>query len=472
MKKTKENLEEIEKIKVNLTVKPQGPPQFVKDVESFPVFQETDNHLIIPRYYAQDKLGIEMKFKKSKIDTNSKFKFHGSLRELQQNIMNEVLPKIKKTRGGMVSLPCGFGKTVCALYLASKLKKKTLVIVHKTFLLNQWKERIEQFTDAKVGQIRQDKIEIEGCNIVIGMLQSISKEKYKKELFSNFGFVIFDEAHHAPSKYFSRSLPIISTKYMLALSATPKRADKLERIINWYFGPMLYKITDTRDISVLVKMYNYHVDDKKFKEAKMPYGKININLPKTINWLTELTKRNDFIVNIIKDLVLEEGRQILLLSDRVNHLEKIKELLDNKNIIDNDFYIGKMKQAQLDISSKKQIILGTYSMASEALDIPSLNTLIMVTSRRNIEQSVGRILRKPDNEIQPIIIDFNDKLPCFQNQGNARKKYYIKKKYNILTYDIKDNEIIKVYENNEEPSYQQNSFNNAPVDIDDVDFID
>lgn len=468
MEKTKDNLEDITRLKLELTVKPQGPPQFMKDNKPFPVYTENDKTLIIPRYFAQSKFNLEMKFKKKNKNKNIPFKFLADLRELQQKIMKEVMSKIKITKGGMISLPCGFGKTVCSLYLASQLKKKTLVIVHKSFLLNQWKERIEQFTNAKVGIIRQDKVEVEDCHIVIGMLQSISKEKYTDELFKQFGLVIFDEAHHAPSRYFSKALPIISTEYMVALSATPKRSDRLEKVIHWYFGPMLYQITDNRNIPVLVKRYNYHTSNKTFKECMLPYGG-DVNLPRTVNRITKLKKRNAFIISLIKELTLEEGRQILILSDRVAHLEELKDLLDNDNITNNDFYIGKMKQKDLDIAAEKQVILGTYAMASEALDIPTLNTLIMVTSRRNIEQSVGRILRKPDDEIQPIIIDFNDKLGCFQRQGEFRRKYYLKKGYSVTTYDMLNNKIIG---EKEETASKNKIFSNDIVNNDDIDFID
>ena len=441
----KNNLDEINQLKKELTVEPKLPLQFKKNAESFEVYQEFDDYLIIPRYFAESKYNLKMEFKSKKNKADIIFK--GELRPLQQDIMKTVYKKIKKTFGGLVSLPCGFGKTVCSLYLASKLKKKTLVIVHKGFLLNQWKERIEYFTNSKVGFIQRDKIEIEGCDIVIGMLQSISKDKYTPELFDNFGLVIFDEAHHASSKHFSKALPIISTKYMLALSATPKRSDGLEKILHWYFGPVLYQIQDTRNISVLVKQYHYQLNHKKFREAKTRTS--DVNLPKTITWMTELDKRNKFIVSLIKEIIEEEGRKILILSDRINHLQSLKTILDENDILDNDFYIGGIKQSKLDIAAEKQIILGTYSMASEALDIPDLNTLVMVTSRRNIEQAVGRILRKKSETVQPLIIDIVDKIGCFQGQGYQRKKYYFKKKYDVVKYEVLNNEIInETYEDN------------------------
>ena len=87
-----------------------------------------------------------------------------------------------------------------ALYIACKFKVKTLIIVHKTFLLNQWMERIKQFTNAKVGIIQQNKIEVEGKDFVVGMLQSIAKDKYDYDVFMDFGLLIFDEAHHLRNK--------------------------------------------------------------------------------------------------------------------------------------------------------------------------------------------------------------------------------------------------------------------------------
>jgi superfamily II DNA or RNA helicase len=120
--------------------------------------------------------------------------------------MEKVLPHLKENDGGVLCLPCAAGKTVLSLYIASVLKLKTLVIVHKTFLLNQWKERAEQFTNAKIGIIQQKKVQTEGNDIVIGMLQSIAKENYDDMIFRDFGLVIFDEAHHGTITVFFKSI--------------------------------------------------------------------------------------------------------------------------------------------------------------------------------------------------------------------------------------------------------------------------
>ena len=157
--------------------------------------------------------------------------------------------------------------------------------------------------------------------------------------------------------------------------------------------------------------------------------------------------------------------------NRIEHLTKLKEKLDKKDV-NSDFYIGGMKQAKLDEAAKATVILASYGMASEALDIPDLNTLIMVTPRRNIEQSVGRILRKRDHEIQPLIVDIVDQLPSFNNQGLARRKFYKKLKYNIKLIDVEENEILG--EEDITDNINKGTFTTQPIVDDDanIDFID
>ena len=96
------------------------------------------------------------------------------------------------------------------------------------------------------------------------MLQSIAKEKYDNDIFRDFGMIIFDEAHHAPSQYFSKALPLIASKITIGLSATPKRTDKLEKILYWYFGDIMYKAQIEENSKVLVNIVNYEISHEKF----------------------------------------------------------------------------------------------------------------------------------------------------------------------------------------------------------------
>ena len=203
--------------------------------------------------------------------------------------------------GGLISVGCGKGKTCMSLYIACHYKVKTLVIVHKTFLLNQWVDRIKQFTNAKIGIIQQNKVDTNGKDIVIGMLQSIAKDKYDQDIFKEFGLIIFDEAHHAPSKYFSRALPIISSKKSLALSATPKRSDRLEKVLYWYLGDIMYKAPPEENKNVLVKIIKYNVSHKSFREFKLPYTG-EVNRPKALIKFVKLKKEINLLLSYYKKL--------------------------------------------------------------------------------------------------------------------------------------------------------------------------
>ena len=144
--------------------------------------------------------------------------------------------------GGLLELHTGYGKTVCGLKIIAELGVKTIIIIHKEFLLRQWIERIEQFLpDAKVGRIQGSKIDVEDKDIVIGMLQSLSMKDYDISLFNQFGLTIVDECHHIGAEVFSRALFKIVTKYTLGLSATMKRKDGLTKVIKMFLGEVVVK---------------------------------------------------------------------------------------------------------------------------------------------------------------------------------------------------------------------------------------
>ena len=164
------------------------------------------------------------------------------------------------------------------------------------------------------------------------------------------------------------------------------------------------------------------------------------NIPGMINDLCDSFARNLEIVNLIKDKY-NEGRKILVLSDRRNHCNELKGLLEatitnSENEV--GLYYGGMKNAALQESNKKRIIIATYQIASEGYDNKELDTLVFATPKSNIEQAIGRILRQ-ENVNKPEVIDFVDAWSVFNNLYFSRSKFYKKKKYDI-TGDVKKNE--------------------------------
>ena len=450
--------EKIKKIKQELNVKPISHPDFISQSFNYKVYTENGDNICIPRYYGIKNFGKNKEIYDMECEEIN-IKFNGELREHQKPIVKECYDKIIKYGGGVISLHCGAGKTVLAIYLASILKVKTLVIVHKTFLQNQWVERIKQFTNAKIGIIRQNKVDVENKDIIIGMLQSISMKDYDSKIFNDIGLVIVDECHHISSRVFSKTLMKVGSKYTIGLSATPNRADGLTKVFLWYLGDIIYKLERKESHNVIIKMFNYESNNILFKEKKQWInGKVRPSTTKMITNICKLEERNKLCIDIINNLRYNENRKILVLSGRIDQLKILKNGLDNiiEQDIKNDdllpdefktsFYIGGMKDYELDESAKSNVIFATYDMAQEGLDIDSLNTLLFASPKRNIIQAVGRILRKQKKDciVDPLLIDINDNLSVFPNWTDSRKKYYIKQKYSIDYYHAYNDNCISI----------------------------
>ena len=452
IKKNELTEEKIKEIKEELTVKPAVSTDFGAVSNPFPIYLESKNKLYLPKFYGIEKFGNPEVNKVPPGDTiDVKFKF--DIRPNQELPVKRCMEAYQKVGGGILSLSCGQGKTIIGLYLISQLKKKTLVIVHKEFLLNQWVERIEQaLPDAKVGRIQQSIYDVEGKDIVIGMLQTISMKDFSLIDFDCFGHVIIDEAHRIPSQVFSRALQKINCNYMLGLSATPNRKDGLTKVLKWYIGDIVYSNKVSNANNVLVNRYIVKSQNPVYNEELYDFrGKVK--MATMINNITQYFYRTKIIIKVIKEILEQENRKILLLSDRKNHLNDIYKFVTANNICTVGYYVGGMKKEKLKESEYKDLILGTFAMANEGLDIEALNTLILASPKSDIVQSCGRILRKSHEKVQPIIVDMVDRFSIFENQGNKRLKYYRSKKYDIMDYEVQDitGEILSEKKNEAEP---------------------
>jgi len=415
-----------------LSVKPYLPNS-TKQLNSFPVYRESNNKLYIPRYFAYNLYGIENENKLNK-GTKINLEFKGDLREEQKDVVKKYLEHVGNSGNGLLELPCGFGKTCLGLYILSKLSVKTLIIVHKEFLLNQWVSRISQFLpDARIGKIQGSNIDIEDKDIVIGMLQSISMKDYDLNVFSDFGFTIIDETHHISAEIFVRSLFKVVTNYMLGLSATMNRKDGLTKVFKMFLGPIVFSKKKRGDDQVLVKALKFKTIDSDFNNNITDF-RGNPAFSSMISKLCKFNDRSEFILQITNDLINNyKNEQIMILSHNKNLLVYLKDAIDYRKIATCGYYVGGMKESDLQISEGKQIVLATYSMAAEALDIKTLSILIMATPKTDVTQSIGRILRTKHKT--PLVIDIVDSHDIFINQYYKRRKYYIQNKYKIITND-------------------------------------
>ena len=438
--------EDEEYLRKELFVKPEviganfGNPS---DEESaFPVFRENANKFYLPRFYGINRYGLPSRSEIAQgADIN--VTFSKSLRDYQEKIIG-VYTKYVITpicsgsehvgSGGILQVPCGKGKTIMALKIISILKKKTLIIVHKEFLMNQWIERIAEFLPgASVGKIQGQTFDIEGKDIVIGMVQTLYDKEFHPDAFAQFGLTIIDEVHRIGSEQFSRTLFKTITPYMLGISATVERKDKLTKVLYMFIGDMIYSEDRKNDDLVTVRAINYVANDTEFNEVDRDF-RGNPKYSTMIVKLCSYGPRSDFIIKVVGDLLNEDcEKQIMILCHNRSLLTYLFEGISHRGLASVGYYVGGMKQIKLQETEEKQIVLATYAMAAEALDIKTLSSLIMVTPKTDITQSIGRILRV--KHANPIVVDIVDKHDIFQNQWAQRRRFYKKCNYRIRQID-------------------------------------
>jgi superfamily II DNA or RNA helicase len=421
--------------------------------------------------------------------------------------------------------------TSISLYLLSQLKKKTLVIVHKEFLMNQWVERIQQFLPmARIGKIQGQVIDIEGKEIVLCMLQSLVLKDYPASLFDCFGFTILDEVHHISSETFSNALFKVVTKYMLGLSATMDRKDGTTKIFKMFLGEVIHKVERKDEYAVEVRAVTYKTNDEEFNETILDF-KGQPQISSMISKLCTYNRRTEFIIQTLTDFLCSEtvdketikqhklnmdeanpcckmclknnnyllkntccqcvkyclpclnnivedskkpvvttdkngnekvtkrrakcpecnkvlafeqnyipnpylkpmsDRHIIVMSHNLNVLDYMYNKFVCKNLASVGYYVGGMSEPELKHSEKQQVIFASFSMCSEGLDIPTLNTEFLITPKTDVVQIVGRILRAKHATCNPIIYDFVDSHDVFQRQWVKRKAYFKKNNYRII----------------------------------------
>jgi len=427
-------IEQEKQIRNDLTIKPftMGSPMNTQNQVSFPAYRESSGKLYVPHHYGVEHFGPPKEYKISE-GTDIDLEFNGVLRDNQKPVVDIFLKHCleRKYGGGLLELECAAGKTVLSLNIISQLKKKTLVIVHKEFLMNQWIERMEQFLPkARIGKIQGQVIDIDDKDVVIGMLQSLSMKDYPQSVFESFGLTIIDEVHHISSEVFSNSLFKIVTKYMLGLSATMNRKDGTTFVFKMFLGDVIYKSKREDQRDVTVRAIEYQVNDEEFNETKLDFrGKPAYS--SMISKLCEYNRRSEFILKVLTDMFQENPKQqIMVLAHNRNLLTYLHDAIKHRNIATVGYYVGGMKEKALKETESKQVVIATFSMASEALDIKTLTTLIMATPKTDIEQSVGRILREKHSN--PVVVDIVDSHDLFKNQWRKRKTFYKKENYKII----------------------------------------
>jgi superfamily II DNA or RNA helicase len=309
--------------------------------------------------------------------------------------------------------------TTVALALSAHLKVRTMIVVHKEFLANQWVDKIKEFCpSATIGRVQGDTFDLEK-DYVIALIQTMSQREFDRKAFDSVGLLIVDEAHHIGAPAFSQFMFKICPKYTLGLTATPERKDGLTRLLYWFLGPEFFRTERVNQGTTRVQPLHYV--SEAFKEAPpvTRFGKIN--MAGMVSAVTEIEDRNLLIVSTVEK-ALTENRRVLVLSDRREHCFDLHRRLGSKS----GLYIGGMKEEDLLNSSQKSVVVATFQLAHEGLDIPVLDTVILATPKSDIKQSIGRIMRETPGKLNdPLIFDIVDHWSVFNSMYRKRCAVYM-----------------------------------------------
>lgn len=357
--------------------------------------------------------------------TTVSFNFSATLQKPQQEALHAML----KGENGILSAPPGFGKTVVASKLIAKHKSNVLVIVHTKPLLNQWRERLSQFLSVKPGLLGGGKNTLTGL-VDIALVNSLSQEQNMR-ITNSYGMVIVDECHHVAAVTYEKVLKAVRATYVYGLTATPIRNDGHHDIIFMQCGPVLYQV-DQASWARQNKLSG--TISARFSPFRCDFQHLEIQ--ELYERLSQDIDRNRLITTDIQAL-LDLGRSILVLSNRLEQLKLLGSLLENQGnsvlVMTGSQSAKTKKQVQSYLESmtrKKQqaLILSTGKYIGEGFDLPQLDTLVLASPiawKGNVIQYVGRLCRFYEGKSEVVVIDYIDfKIPVFARMFNKRVNAY------------------------------------------------
>ena len=416
-------------------------PRIINCCEDFP------KHIGIPRGCLEEIISLleSLKIKVRLIDERFHgepidVKFIGRLRPEQEKAAEAML----HSDTGVLSASTAFGKTVIAAYLIAKRGVNTLILVHRIQLLDQWVARLSNFLEfdpKKIGQIGGGKRKPSGL-IDVAIIQSISKKGRVDDIVGKYGYLVVDECHHISARSFEIAARQCKAKYVTGLSATVIRKDGYHPIIFMNCGPVRYKVDDRQQAKKRPFNHNVIVRSTNFQIPESLINKESLMLHELYAALIIDEKRNQMIVEDVVKAV-NKGRIPVVLTERREHLEKLKSLLSLRvnNIFAMKGGIGKKQRKMLAEEMKavddERVILATGRYLGEGFDDPGLDTLFLtlpVSWKGTVAQYAGRLHRLHDTKTEVIIYDYADlNVPMLAKMYGRRVSGY-----KAIGYEIKE----------------------------------
>lgn len=367
--------------------------------------------------------------------------FKGQLRDEQKDAVSQIL----SSDLGVISASTAFGKTVVANYIISERKTNTLILVHTLALIDQWKEKLEQFLDMppkSIGQLGGGKKKRTGI-VDVATIQSLIRKGEVSDIVSEYGQIIVDECHHISAFSFEQVIKQAKAKYVLGLTATPVRKDGHQPIIMMQCGPVLFKDSFRNRKHSGVK---HVVIPRETGFQMLQCSQEGTHIHELYDALATSQQRNDLIFDdILKEL--EKGRSPLVITERLEHLDGLAEKLQGfaKNIIVLKGGMTKKERASIFAKLKaipndaERIILATGKFIGEGFDDARLDTLFLllpISFEGRVEQYAGRLHREHEGKTDVRIYDYVDSShPILKKMFDRRCAKYRKLGYEIGSTD-------------------------------------
>lgn len=402
----------------------------------------TDTHkrILVPRNMAPDG-GEDNRIDGLNVKFNSCFKPRNTE---QERVIKETSMLLNLGVSFMTEAPTGFGKTWCACDVIANVGKKTIVVVTKDDIIDQWNEAFRNVLGLHLGKgvglIRGDTCDTAGNSIVIAMVQSLAKEaRYPEHVFRDFGLAIWDETHRVAADFFSQSAYRLPAKLRWGISATPDRKDGRGEVLVAHIGPVRVRSEAAPMGFKVIKVRSpWECPMVRRREGT---GFKYIPLPHSAGRTKHIEKMlaNHYPRNkLIADFVLQAykaGRRILVQSDLLDHLDTLTALIISMGIPPGDTgrYAQGLKKEAREVVKTKRVIFASYMMTAEATDIPQLDTLVMATPKSDVRQIVGRVIRYLEGKKEPVVFDVvDDTSPVFNGYFNSRMKWYREKDAKVI----------------------------------------
>lgn len=410
--------------------------------------EDYSEHLALPRGCLDD---LRILLKKLKIKAriqNKQFKgnkleltFQGQLRSDQEKAAAAML----KHNTGVLAATTAFGKTVLAAWIIAQRGVNTLILVHRQQLLEQWVERLSQFLDIEskdIGKLGGGRKSLNG-RIDVALIQSLVRKGVVDDRVADYGQVIVDECHHISARSFELAVRRTKARYILGLSATVIRKDGHHPIIFMQCGPIRYRVDARAQAAKRPFNHQIIVRPTSFYPSTPADSDQRLEFQQLYNELSHSETRNQSIVDDVIS-VIQDGRTPLILTERIQHLETLADLLRPhiEHVITLRGGMGKKalaeSLAQLDALPENcpQVIIATGRFVGEGFDHPRLDTLFLtlpVSWRGTIAQYVGRLHRLHHDKKEVRVYDYADlNVPMLSRMFDRRCKGYEALGYTLL----------------------------------------